>query len=117
MASSKTGAPQIRPGEIWVVDIPHLGSHEQSGIRPAVIIARVAQNIVTIIPCTGNLAATRFPYTMALVPEKRNGLTTPSVALVFHLRAIDTAYLVRRIGSLDAKTLVALRREARKLIG
>lgn len=117
MASSKAVALQIKPGEIWVVDIPHLGTHEQSGIRLAVIVARVAQNIVTIIPCTGNLTAQRFPFTLPLAPEERNGLTTPSIALIFHLRAIDTAYLVRRIGSLDTKTFAALRKEARKLIG
>jgi len=117
MASKGAGTPQIRPGEVWVVNIPHLGTHEQSGIRPAVIVARVTKTIVTVIPCTGSLAALRFPFTLALAPGKRNGLTTPSVALIFHLRAIDTTYLVRKIGSLDVKTLAALRAEARKLIG
>ncbi|MDO8593673.1 MAG: type II toxin-antitoxin system PemK/MazF family toxin [bacterium] len=107
----------MKPGDVWVVDIPELGTHEQSGIRPAVIIARVTKTIVTIIPCTSNMLALRFPYTHLLEQSKENGLAAPSVALVFHLRALDVSYLKKKIGRVDKKTLAAIRAQARKLIG
>lgn len=107
----------MKPGEVWVVDIPELGTHEQSGIRPAVIIARVTKTIVTIIPCTSNMAALRFPYTNLLEQSKENGLTAPSVALVFHMRALDVSYLKKKVGQIDKKTLTAIRTQARRLIG
>ena len=107
----------MKPGDVWVVDIPELGTHEQSGIRPAVVIARVAKTIVTIIPCTSNMMALRFSYTHLLEQTKENGLMAPSVALVFHMRAIDVSYLKRKIGCIDKKTLVAIRAQARRLIG
>jgi mRNA interferase MazF len=107
----------MKPGDIWVVDLPSLGTHEQSGTRPAVVVARVAKSIVTVIPCTSNMLALRFPYTLDIAPTKQNGLTVPSVALVFHMRAIDTVYLKHKIGTLDKRTLVAIRAQARKLIG
>lgn len=78
----------MKPGDIWVVDIPELGTHEQSGMRPAVVVARVTKTIATIIPCTSNKAALRFPFTYSIEPTKENGLTSPSIALVFHIRAL-----------------------------
>lgn len=107
----------MKPGDVWVVDIPELGTHEQSGIRPAVIIARVTKTIVTIIPCTSNMAALRFPYTHFLEQSEDNGLTAPSVVLIFHMRALDASYLKKKIGQVDRKTLAAIRTQARRLIG
>lgn len=108
---------KMKPGDIWVVEIPTLGTHEQSGVRPAVIVARVAKTVVTIIPCTSNGEALRFPFTSRIEPTKQNGLTVGSVALVFHIRALDVSFLKRRIGELDKKTLADIRKLARRLIG
>ena len=107
----------MKPGDIWVVNIPELGTHEESGIRPAVIIARVAKTIVTIIPFTGNKLALRFPYTCEIEPTKDNGLTSTSIALVFHIRALDVSLLKKKIGEVDKKTLTKIRKQARQLIG
>ena len=107
----------MKPGDVWVVDIPELGTHEQSGIRPAVVIAQVTKTIVTIIPCTSNMIALRFPYTHLVEQTKENGLATQSVALVFHMRALDASYLKKKIGQVDKKTLAAIRTQARRLIG
>lgn len=107
----------MKPGDVWIVHIPELGTHEQSGIRPAVVIARVTKTIVTIIPCTSNMTALRFPYTHLIEQTKENGLTALSVALVFHMRALDVSYLKKKIGQIDRKTLTAIRVQARKLIG
>lgn len=107
----------MKPGDVWVVHIPELGTHEQSGIRPAVVIARVTKTIVTIIPCTSNMTALRFPYTHLVEQTKENGLTASSVALVFHMRALDASYLQKKIGRIDKKTLAAIRIQARRLIG
>lgn len=107
----------MKPGDVWIVDIPELGTHEQSGVRPAVVVARVAKTMVTIIPCTANKLALRFPYTFVIESTVKNGLSTTSVALVFHLRTLDVNYFKKKIGELDKKTLTAIRQQARKLIG
>ncbi len=107
----------MKPGDVWIVHIPELGTHEQSGVRPAVIVARVTKTIVTVIPCTSNMTALRFPYTHLIEQTKENGLTAPSVALVFHMRALDTSYLKKKIGQVDKKTFFAIRTQARRLIG
>ena len=107
----------MKLGEIWIVHIPRLGTHEQSGTRPAVIVAQVAKTIVTVIPCTSNAAALRFPFTHAIEPTEKNGLKDSTVALTFHLRALDVRLLEKKIGVLDKKTFSEIRAQARKLIG
>lgn len=107
----------MKRGDVWIVNIPELGTHEQSGTRPAVIVASVAKTIVTIIPFTANKTALRFPYTCEVSPTKRNGLSTSSIALVFHMRALDISFLKKKIGELDKKVMFTIRKQARNLIG
>lgn len=107
----------MKPGEVWNVNIPELGTHEQSGTRPAVVIARVTKTIATIIPCTTNRKALRFPFTCVVEPTTQNGLSETSIALVFHIRAIDVSYFSAKLGELEKGTLTALRKQARQLIG
>jgi len=57
---------------------------------------------------TSNLAAMRFPYTFRVDPSPQNGLTKPSVLLVFQLRAIDKGRLGKTIGNLEQHHLQQL---------
>ena len=107
----------MKPGDVYIVHIPELGSHEQSGTRPAVVIARVTKTIVTIIPCTGNKLALRFPYTYEIESTKKNGLSVNSIALIFHMRALDSSFLKEKVGEIDKKVLANIRKQARLLIG
>lgn len=100
-----------------MVDIPHLGTHEQSGMRPAVVVAKVVKNLVTVIPCTSNTLALRFPFTSKIDPTDKNGLTTPTVALIFHIRALDSSFLKKKIGVLSRNDFSKIRKQARDLIG
>ena len=99
------------------MDIPELGTHEQEGTRPAIIVAHVTKTIVTIIPCTGNKLALRFPFTFEIEPTRSNGLDAISVAFIFHIRALDSSFLKKKIGELDKKTFSEIRKQARRLIG
>lgn len=88
----------MKKGEIWLVEIPETGGHEQQGIRPVVLLAELEANIAMVIPCTGNMKALRFPRVLELEPDKDNGLDTKSVILIFQLRAIDKKRLIKKIG-------------------
>jgi mRNA-degrading endonuclease toxin of MazEF toxin-antitoxin module len=54
------------------------------------------------------LAAARFAGTLRVDPDGKNGLTTPSIALAFQLRAIDQRDCVQRLGEVDTATLAAV---------
>jgi mRNA interferase MazF len=99
----------MKKGEVWRVRIPQAPGHGQTGERPAIIIqddAFIASlPTVLIVPFTSTLAAARFDGTLTVQPDQQNGLTVPSVALVFQLRALDKRQCVRPLGELDASTL------------
>jgi mRNA interferase MazF len=99
----------VKRGEVWKVRLPPADGHTQAGARPAVIVQKDAHiavlPTVLIVPLTGNLAAGRFAGTTTLPPDPQNGLTIPSVALVFQLRALDKRDFLQRLGALDSASL------------
>lgn len=111
----------MQRGEVWRVQLPTVPGHTQAGVRPAVIVqedkATASLPTVLIVPFTGAKAATRFPGTVLVQPDGKNGLTVPSVALVFQLTAIDQRNCLQPLGVLDAATLGLIFTELDQLTG
>jgi len=95
----------MKRGEIWLVDLPSSDGHEQTGMRPVIILVETEVNIAIIIPLTSTIQALRFPHTFEIKPSELNGLTYISVALIFQIRAIDKARLKKKIGSVEISIL------------
>ena len=105
-------------GDIFWVDLPDRGGHEQRGRRPAVIwqdTVNFSLPTVLIIPLTGSTSASRFPGTLTIQPTSLNGLSSPSVALVFQLGACDVSRIAGRLGQLDQTDLARVQDLARRL--
>src|SRR5207249_4717247 len=98
----------MKRGEVWRVRLPFGAGHTQSGERPAVIVQDDPFNAslptVLVVPFTSTQAALRFGGTMLVQPDRQNGLSTPSVALVFQTSALDKRDCIRRLGLVDANT-------------
>jgi mRNA interferase MazF len=111
----------MQRGEVWKVDIPFTPGHAQAGLRPAVIIQDdpfiLTLPTVLIIPFTSSQSTTRFPGTVLVHPDGQNGLTVPSVALVFQTRVLDQRQCLQRLGVLDGTTLDQLFAELDRLTG
>jgi mRNA interferase MazF len=99
----------MKKGEVWRVRLPTTSGHKQSGDRPAILVQddsfTAALPTVLVIPLTGTVAAARFPATLLVEPDAQNGLTVPSVALVFQLSAVDKRDCLRCLGVLEESTL------------
>jgi mRNA interferase MazF len=95
--------------------------HTQAGIRPAVIVqedqATLRLPTVLIVPFTSTQGTLRFPGTLLVQPDGLNGLTMPSVALLFQMAAIDQTNCFQQLGVLDAVTLDQIFAELDKLTG
>jgi mRNA-degrading endonuclease toxin of MazEF toxin-antitoxin module len=108
-------------GEVWRVRLPPTSGHTQSGDRPALVVQNDSFTsllpTVLVVPFTGNLSAARFAGTLRVDPDGANGLTKPSVALAFQLRAVDRQDCVQRLGEVDVATLAALTDLIRDLTG
>jgi mRNA-degrading endonuclease toxin of MazEF toxin-antitoxin module len=102
----------MRRGEVWRVRLPSATGHAQAGDRPALVVQNdaftAALPTVLVVPFTSNLAAARFAGTRRVDPDGRNGLTTPSIALAFQLRAIDQRDCLKRLGEVDTTLLAAV---------
>jgi mRNA interferase MazF len=105
----------MRRGEVWHVRLPPASGPAQSGDRPALVVQHdaftAALPTALVVPFTGNLAAARFAGTLRVDPDGANGLTVPSIAMVFQLRAVDQRDCVQRLGEVDAATLAAVTEE------
>ncbi len=110
----------MKRGEIWRVHIPFSAGHAQAGDRPALIVQNdtflATLPTILIVPLTSTMAAGRFPGTLSVQPDGQNGLTMPSIALVFQARSIDKRDCVQRLGTLDDLTLDRIAEILQKLI-
>lgn len=107
----------MKKGEIWIVEVPGVDGHEQRGLRPAIFVADTKSSAAIVVPCTSNLQALRFPFTLRIEPSRGNGLDASSVALVLQLRAIDKKRLQKKIGEIDKFLLKELDGMMRNLLG
>ena len=87
--------------EIILIEFPKTELREQSGFRPALLLSKPNKDIYFVIPITSNILALRFKNTFKIEPNLENGLTSVSVILNFHLRAIDKNRIIKKIGNLD----------------
>lgn len=109
-------------GDIAFVNLPLvLGSHDQGGRRPAVLViadSALSRNPMRmIVPLTSTLADLRFPFTFQINPSAQNGLSKPSVVLVFQLRATDRTNVDSVIGHLEATYVAQIEIMMRQMLG
>ena len=111
----------LSQGEIYWITFPVIEGREEIGQRPALVVrgGSSLQSLPTVlvVPFTSNLRAARFPGTIQIAPDDQNGLTLPSVLLVFQLRAIDKRRLVRLAGRISQPQLDQVLRMMDFLLG
>jgi mRNA interferase MazF len=99
----------VQRGDVWQVRLTGGGGHAQAGDRPAVVLQHrrytQALPMALIVPFTSRQKTLHFPGTVLVQPDGSNGLTLPSVALVFQLTALDTQFFLRHLGVLDPHSL------------
>jgi mRNA interferase MazF len=105
-------------GDVLLVSLPPSDRREQSGRRPAIAVQTDQQGepMLMVAPVTSNLTGLRFSFTVRVEPSPDNGLTTPSVVMVFQMRAIDKARIVRRIGQVSNEDLARIDSEIWRML-
>lgn len=97
-------------GDILLVSLPASDRREEKGKRPAIAVQADSplSPMLMVVPVTSSLGAMRFPFTVRIEPSDKNGLTLPSVAMVFQMRAIDRKRIIRKIGELEPEYLAQI---------
>jgi len=92
----------MNSGEIWRVYLYDTLGQEQSGERPAIVIASLdIVQLAIVVPVTPKLDRQKLPYTHTLQMSANNGLTSNSVAMVFQLRSLAYSRFRERMGILE----------------
>lgn len=94
-------AETMKKGDVCLINLSLGVGYEQYGERPAILISDTKTKIVIVIPLTANLEALRFPYTLEILPNVQNNLKQKSIALIFHIRAIDKTRISKTVGKID----------------
>jgi len=88
----------VARGDILLLILPESDKREEKGTRPAIAVQADDDRspMLMVIPVTSSLGALRFAFTVEIPPSELNGLTLPSVAIIFQLRAIDDDESLKR---------------------
>ena len=105
-------------GDVILVSLPESEGREQSGRRPAVAVQTdlIGEPMLMIAPITSNLAALRFAFSVRVEPSSENGLTMSSVVMVFQMRAIDKARIIRKVGWLSSEDIARIDAEIWRML-
>ena len=112
---------RMEQGEIWIVGLPFSNEREQSRERPAIVLQDSFYGqkspLVLIAMLTSQQSVLRFPATVSIQPSAANGLTAPSVAMIFQARALDRVRFKRKVGDLKKTSLKTVIDELQRLVG
>ena len=105
-------------GDVLIIELPSSELREQSGRRPAVAVQTdvMGEPMLMVAPITSNLAALRFAFSVRVEPSPENGLTVPSVVMVFQMRAVDKQRIVRKIGQIGQPDMTRIDAEIWRML-
>jgi len=99
----------VTVGDVHWVELPAQRGRAQAGRRPAVILQNeTSLPTVLSVPLTSRLDALRFPGTVLIEKDTRNGLSQNSIALVFQLTAVDKRYVSFRLGAVSERVIESI---------
>lgn len=114
-----TDAPDVKRGDVFLVDLDPVAGREQGGRRPLLVVSinpmnRSAARLVAGVPLTttdrGNALHVRLDP-----PE--GGLTRVSFALPEMIRSVSTGRLRRRLGQVPDQTVDTVAKRVGILVG
>lgn len=108
---------EISRGEIWLVDLNPVTGHEQSGVRPALVISEDLFNqslaeMVIIVPVTS-----KYKGIPTHVEIESNFLNSKSYIKTEDIRSVSTKRLIRKLGSASDKVMILVEERIKLLLG
>ena len=105
------GGVDLKRGTVVLVELAPTVGHEQSGVRPCIVVSDPAVNADQRFPLIAIVPVTGIPGEGALYPELspgKSGLLKMSYALIDHLRSIDKRRIRRVFGQVATNELAAV---------
>lgn len=103
-----------KQGEIYLADLNPTKGHEQSGVRPVLIMQNdiLSKNLNTVIiaPITSNLNA-KGKLTTYFLPKEMSHLKQDSIVLLFQIRTLDKKRLQKKITKLQEEEIISIKEQ------
>ena len=111
----------MRRSEIWVINLdPTIGS-EINKTRPVLIVSSDDVGVLplrVVVPFTEWKARyTGVPWMTAIKPNAQNGLEKASACDAFQIRSVSEQRFIRKLGSLDDKTMQIISLSMAEVLG
>ena len=111
----------MQRSEIWLISLdPTIGA-EIRKTRPVVIVSSDdvgALPLKVVAPLTDwKLHYAEVPWMTAILPDSQNGLEKPSACDAFQVRSVSDERFIRKLGSLDSKTMQAISLSLAEVLG
>jgi mRNA interferase MazF len=108
---------KVNKGEIWLIDLNPVIGHEQSGIRPALVISDNLFNhslaeMVIIVPITSKNKG--IPTHVEL---ENDFLNVTSYIKTEDIRSVSQNRLMKRLGAVDERILSIVEERLKLLLG
>lgn len=105
---------RILQGDIYLANLNPAIGHEQSGLRPVLVVQNdtLNQNLSTsiIAPLTSNLKFKGY-LTTYFLEKTQTKLPLDSVVLLYQLRTLDQGRLTKRLGHLSDPLLRSIKKQ------
>lgn len=107
-------------GDVLLIHLPNVDKREITSDHPAIALQTNGDNhqpLLMIAPLTSNPKTARFRYTMKIEPSSENGLSVPSVCMVFQTWVIDRVRIIKRIGKVSYSDMGNIDCELEAMLG
>ncbi|HEY8884349.1 MAG TPA: type II toxin-antitoxin system PemK/MazF family toxin [Chloroflexota bacterium] len=106
-------------GDVWLADLSPTRGHEQSGVRPVLVVSVDLYNqgpssLAVVIPITSTLRP--LPTSVRIAPPE-GGLRVTSAILCDAIRSVSKERLTERWGGVSATTMSLIEDRLRILLG
>ena len=106
----------INRGDIFIANLDPTVGKEIKKTRPVIIVSNDVNNahsdLVTVVPITSQQLKKAYPFEV-LLQQNTGGLLKSSKAKANQIRTIDKSRLTKKVGRLNANTIVELNRAVR----
>lgn len=86
--------------EIWLAELNPVRGSEQKGFRPVIILSGNLLNTLmpVVITCPLTTKIKGYKGNIMLTPDRTNGLSEKSEAVIFQIRSVAKERLAKKIG-------------------
>lgn len=104
-------APEAMRGDVWLADLGEGRGHEQSGVRPVLVVSASEigtgpGGLAVIVPLTTTHRPAQPLHVGVMPPE--GGTRRPSYVMSEQVRAVSRNRLLRHWGAIDDRTMDAV---------